>query len=724
MSKGKLAAKFKGGNVLAALALPVLLAAFGIVWVTLELLDTVSTVANRTDHNRTSQVVQSAFAAEISALKDIVSDNSQWDDAAKVAYGSMDEDWIFNTWGVLSGENHYDQILLIDPTNPMALAAYAKGEKTNINWRRDIGPGLQHILDSLPKASTETFTAGSIVISENKPAVVAAAYVFPTTENLVGSIERPRALVMLRYLDDARIAKLSEQYVINELQISTEKRPSNSTENEIRDIGQNVVAYVKWKDFQPGNQAKQAASGITALALGLLVFVVLAIGVVCWKLVKAIAKREAEAVRTARLDPLTGLPNRLAITEAMTANAANQTDYVVAFADLDGFKEVNDTYDHETGDQLLQAVAAGMQHLVADKALLARLGGDEFIAMFIGANALGAATKFSHDLISFINKPFNISGRHTHVGVSVGIACSECQKNTPAEIMRQADVAMYQAKSSGKNSVSLYNCTMDDTRDAAMIIAKDLGRYLAEDKICLVYQPIIDASTHQIFAVEALARWPDDAPTRIPPDQFVAIAEQKGLIDALGETVLRKACAQLKDWPHINMNVNISPLELNNPAFVERTLAIITSFGIDPARIEIELTEGHLLEDMTRTMAQFEKLRAHGIRIALDDFGSGYASLGYLQKLEFDSIKIDKVISNQFDSGTKGLRIVQATALLAKGVASKVVAEGIESAEQGNILRLSGCSHLQGFHYHKPKSAAEITELLDQQNALPFEVRA
>jgi EAL domain-containing protein (putative c-di-GMP-specific phosphodiesterase class I) len=159
----------------------------------------------------------------------------------------------------------------------------------------------------------------------------------------------------------------------------------------------------------------------------------------------------------------------------------------------------------------------------------------------------------------------------------------------------------------------------------------------------------------------------------------------------------------------------VSPLQLNNPAFVETTLAIIRASGINPNRIEMELTESSLLEDIDRTLKQFALLRSHGIRIALDDFGAGYASLGYLQKLQFDCIKIDRVICNQFASGTKGLNIVQATTLLAKGVASSVVAEGIETAEQGEILRLSGCSHLQGFHYHKPKSAVEITKLLETE---------
>jgi EAL domain-containing protein (putative c-di-GMP-specific phosphodiesterase class I) len=179
--------------------------------------------------------------------------------------------------------------------------------------------------------------------------------------------------------------------------------------------------------------------------------------------------------------------------------------------------------------------------------------------------------------------------------------------------------------------------------------------------------------------------------------------------------VLRNACKQLQEWNNVNLNINVSPLQLNNPAFVDKTLSIINEAGINPNRIEMELTESTLLEDIERTLRQFEQLRSHGIRIALDDFGVGYASLGYLQKLRFDSIKIDKVISNQFDSGVEGLSVVQATTLLARGVATKVVAEGIESAEQGEILRMSGCSHLQGFHYHKPKSAIEITALLADQ---------
>jgi predicted signal transduction protein with EAL and GGDEF domain len=359
-----------------------------------------------------------------------------------------------------------------------------------------------------------------------------------------------------------------------------------------------------------------------------------------------------------------------------------------------------------------------MQHLLPADSSIARLGGDEFIAMFVGKDHAKAATKFALDLIQFINTPFNISGRHAHVGVSVGIATSLANDNSPNEILRQADIAMYNAKSNGKNCFSVFNGTMDDEREADLVIATELAQYLNEDKIELVYQPIVDAGTHRIAAVEALARWPKDAAKPIGPAKFIAVAEHKGMIDRLGDVILSKACKQLKDWPDITMNVNISPLQLSNPGFVDRALSIIKDSGIDPSRIELELTESHLLDDMPRTLAQFTKLKSHGVRIALDDFGSGYASLGYLQKLDFDCIKIDKAISDQFDSGTRGLRIVQATALLAKGVASQVVAEGIESAEQGDILRLSGCSHLQGYHYYKPKSADEITTILLGQKAV------
>jgi diguanylate cyclase (GGDEF)-like protein len=700
---------------LALLAMPVLLASFGIVWVTLQLLDRVSTVANIADHTRTSQVVQSAFSAEIHALKDIVTDNAVWDDAAKNVYGSPNEEWIYNTWGYVTAQKTYDQVLIIDPGQAMALSAYANGEKFVVDWRKDLGPGLQSLFNKLPADPSRPETEGAILNTSAGLAIVSTAYVTATTAELFTLQTRPRAIVMVRFLDTQRLERISKQYVVNDLHLSPKKAPGFTADNEVKGPDGLVVAYVAWNDLRPGEQARQSAAGITILGLTFLIFVVAAMGLACWTLVRTITKREEQAVRSARIDSLTGLPNRLAVTEAMADHAKNLTSYAVAFADLDGFKDVNDTFDHETGDQLLRSIASGMQHLVPEAAKLARLGGDEFIVIFSGENPLLAATTYARNLISFINMPFDLAGRHARVGVSVGISMCNQQQYPPAELMRQADVAMYNAKTNGKNRFCVFDSGLDEDRDADMQIARELRDYLADDKLQLAYQPIVDAKTHQIYAVEALARWPLDAPHNVTPDKFVAIAEQKGLIDALGEAILRKACQQLKQWDNVNLNINVSPLQLNNPAFVATTLAIINECGINPNRIEMELTESTLIDDIDRTLGQFELLRAHGIRIALDDFGAGYASLGYLQKLQFDCIKIDKVISNQFASGTRGLNIVQATTLLAKGVASTVVAEGIESAEQGEILRLSGCSHLQGFHYHRPKSAAEITTLLATQ---------
>jgi diguanylate cyclase (GGDEF)-like protein len=709
--------KFKSGKLFTVLALPVILAAIGIVWVTFQLLEKVSSSANATDHERTSQIVQSAFAVEVSSLQEMVSDNAKWDDAAKIVYGSMDMPWITRTWGVISNDRPYDEILVVDPGESIALAAFKNGKKHQVEWHKYVGPELQTIFEKLSRNADDSNPIGTIVNINGQAAILAAGYILPTTDGFIPDIKNPRALVILRYLDKRRIDHISKQYVLKGLQISVNKPNNALPENELKTLGQNVAAYVTWQDLAPGEQARQSAFGITIMALSFLVFIVAVIGLVCWSLIKTIAKREAEATRSARIDPLTSLPNRLAITEEMAANANKKIDYAVAFADLDGFKDVNDTFDHETGDKLLHAVAVGMQYLVKPGTKIARLGGDEFIVMFTGANRVETATKFARDFITFINGSFDISGRHTHVGVSIGIASSDVDKKTPAEIMRQADIAMYHAKSNGKNCFSFYSTAMDDKREVDMQIAEDLVRYIADDKICLVYQPIVDAGSHQIVKVEALARWPQDAERQVGPAQFVAIAEQKGLIDKLGETILAMACEQLRHWPHLNMNVNISPLQLNNPDFVERTLAIIRNSGVEPNRIEIELTESHLLDDIARTEIQFKQLRVQGVRIALDDFGAGFASLGYLQKLEFDCIKIDKAISDQFDSGSKGLRIVQATALMARGVAAQVVGEGIESAEQGNILHLAGCTHLQGYHFHKPKSAAEITDLLTSQRS-------
>ena len=271
---------------------------------------------------------------------------------------------------------------------------------------------------------------------------------------------------------------------------------------------------------------------------------------------------------------------------------------------------------------------------------------------------------------------------------------------------------MYRAKAAGKNRYLSYSSDFDIDRAERLEVAEELRRIITTRTLEVAYQPVVEAASRKIVGVEALARWPSTSSRRIAPDRFIAIAENSGLIDDLGDLILSKACAAACNWPGLRVAVNVSAVQLKNPNFVERTLDTIAASGIDAGRIELEITEGTLVDDVAAAKDIFAELRAAGLHIALDDFGTGFSSIGYLRQFNFDRIKIDRSLVNQIFTGSSEQHIVQGTLLMAAGMTAAVTAEGVEREEQINILRLSGCQEMQGYYFHKPQPAEAITKLL------------
>ena len=415
-------------------------------------------------------------------------------------------------------------------------------------------------------------------------------------------------------------------------------------------------------------------------------------------------------------DPLTGLLNRAGLIGAMRDTSRLQ--HAVAFTDLDGFKEVNDTYGHETGDWLICAIALGLKDIVAciGTGLVARFGGDEFVAVFSGENAERHAEQCAEQIIDFVAHPFNLDGRQASVGASVGIAAAE--STTSDELLRRADVAMYRAKETGRNRACVYTFAFDAERLENAAICKELKAIIDNNSIEVVYQPFVDTFTGAVIGVEALARWPRGSARRIDPERFIAIAELNGLIDDLGDIILRKACADALRWPNISVAINISSVQLKNPQFVERCVASLEDVGIDPNRIELELTERILVDDLEMAKQKFSTLRTRGIRVALDDFGTGFSSIGYLRALAFDRIKIDKSLVDNFKNEQQLRSIIEGTLIMANGMSALVTAEGVESLEQVTELRQIGCHNLQGYVFFKPMAADDIEAIINRPATL------
>ncbi|WP_424361000.1 putative bifunctional diguanylate cyclase/phosphodiesterase [Methylocystis parvus] len=418
-----------------------------------------------------------------------------------------------------------------------------------------------------------------------------------------------------------------------------------------------------------------------------------------------------ENLKLANLDALSGLPNRRALTTRLGelhGSGQRGVRTAVVFVDLDGFKDVNDTYGHETGDTLITIVAAKFGDLLPANGLLARLGGDEFAALISAPDADRDAETFANCVVALLEQPIKIGARTIQVGASVGIACAAPGDCDAQELFRRADTAMYHVKGNGKGGVAFYAPGLDAERQRQQDIENQIRRGLAADEFELHYQPIVDAGTKAVISVEALLRWPRRREGAIGPDQFIPVAEASGLINPLGLFVLRRACLDFLDIPGIKLNVNISPAQFRDPAFEDNVAAILAETGFPAARLELELTEGYLIHHPQRAMTAISSLKEMGISVALDDFGTGYTSIAYLQQYGFDRIKIDKSLAGSIATDKKAGVLVAGAVYLANGLDMAVTAEGVETEEQASMLRMAGCQCLQGFLFSGPKSLRDL----------------
>lgn len=424
---------------------------------------------------------------------------------------------------------------------------------------------------------------------------------------------------------------------------------------------------------------------------------------------EALLTSEARARHVANHDILTGFANRRALHDEFDRCLTASKGVTLLYLDLDGFKETNDLYGHGAGDELLRAVATRLRDGCLQARQIARVGGDEFAVLLTDASP-DQATTLAQAILRTFEQPFPIVGYGISLGVSIGIATYETGTTT-AEIIRRADVAMYVAKASGKNCVRVYDPVFDSGTELRKRLEQDLRIAIEQDYISVVFQPVVSAREKRIVSVEALARWSHPARGMVPPDQFIPIAEECGLIVALGRVVLTKACTEAHKW-NVDLAVNLSPAQ-----FWDRDLActveeVLRETGFSPQRLELEITESYLLRRPEAACEIIDQLRHMGIRIALDDFGTGFASIGYLQRLAFDSIKIDRSFVSQVTVDKKAMDMARAIVAIGTVLNLPVTAEGIETREQADLMRVAGCNKLQGWLFGQPVSSDEFTTLL------------
>ena len=432
-------------------------------------------------------------------------------------------------------------------------------------------------------------------------------------------------------------------------------------------------------------------------------------------------RRSSErASQLAKYDSLTRLPNRLCMTErleaCLLAAEHQKKPCAVMLIDLDRFKQVNDTLGHPAGDQLLKQVAERLVTIAGDREKVFRLGGDEFQIMLQNTDNRGIIGDLANDVIASLSQPYSIEGSRCVIGASIGIAIAPVDGFTKDELIRNADLALYASKSGGRGRFRFFSSELLQVAEDKRMLEDDLRDALAAGQISLTYQPIAETVTNRISGVEALLRW--EHPTRgaISPAIFIPIAEEAGLIGPLGEWALRKACEEAVTWPgRLRVAVNVSPLQFMNDGLAAIVLSALAASGLEPDRLELEITEGVFLGEASETDTTFAAIKEIGVRLALDDFGTGYSSLGYLRTAPFDKIKIDQTFVREATlPKSRNGAIIAAIVALADALGMETTAEGIEYMDQLKLIRSLRVSHVQGWVYSKAVSSAELIERLDK----------
>ncbi|HEX9964707.1 MAG TPA: EAL domain-containing protein [Allosphingosinicella sp.] len=428
-------------------------------------------------------------------------------------------------------------------------------------------------------------------------------------------------------------------------------------------------------------------------------------------------RSEAEVNKLARYDSLTNLPNRAKMRSMLDdalANAdARRRGCALMIIDLDRFKQVNDTLGHPVGDKLLKKVAARLTRVLGEDGQVGRLGGDEFEAILPGIEEEGRLAELARQLIEQVSRPYKIEGHEVRIGTSIGIAVAVPGKTLAEALIKNADVALYAAKADGRGTFRFFAQEMHALATERQILEKDLREALAGDQLSLHYQPIVDSVSEEVVAFEALLRWSHPARGLLPPALVIPLAEESGLMPRIGDWVLRTACAEAAKWPsHIRIAVNLSPLQFADPALAATVTGTLAASQLDPGRLELEINEAVFLADRSVTEATLTRLRGIGVRLALDNFGTGHSGLGHLRDAPLDKIKIDQsFVRGAAAPGSRNGAIVRAIVVLAESLGMDTTAEGAETIEELSLIRRLGCSQVQGFIFARPMLAEEALTL-------------
>lgn len=677
----------------------------------------ISAKTNEIDEHRSALSVQGAIQTSVNRVWSLVLDNAVWDDAVREVYHpQVNASWLYNTWGAgFKVNNLYDGTFVLNENFDMLWGSFRMEPFTELSLDF-FGAGLKALISHNQRTLPgENLIYAGITRTRYGVAFVGIGLIRPTTGRLEVYDNTRRYLVITRHLTPQILKDLGDTFQINNLSFS-HTMPSTASV-PLRSAAGEILGYLSWDPQLPGAQAAHAAAWEIRQLVGLVTLLILMFILLTSAGLYKLSRGEKLARRIAVTDWLSGLPNRRALIERLEQlNQSGDTDTItVVFMDLDGFKDVNDVYGHDVGDKLIVAIARSLNEKVPPGGMLSRMGGDEFAMTMHGDNAHEKSAIFAMLVLSWFNAPVRLDERSIHITASIGIASSVQGDCSSTELFRRADIAMYHSKMTGKGRITHYDAALNSARERKLIIENDIRDGLENDEFDVWYQPIVDAHTLTMTGVEALVRWPRRPAGALGPDEFIPVAESSGLIYALGQFVLRRACTDLLAMEDLKLSVNISPAQFRDPEFEVKVAGVLDTVGFPAQRLQLEVTETYVLENPERSRTAIANLKALGTGVALDDFGTGYSSIGYLRRFNFDTIKIDKSLAGLVDADDQAAALVSGTVRIASALGMSVTAEGVENEKQMNLLRLAGCDRLQGFYFSQPQPISALMPLRKQR---------
>lgn len=646
-----------------------------------------------------------------------------WDEAVK-RIDEHDSEWIDNEVGsYLSGTYGHDQVLVLGGDGAIVYEHDRRGEHSDAQRALSVArPLLEELRSGRSRqwvkrdgkfstleasedqlAGASQLKAGANLLWLSGQAAVVSAMTVTPTHDLKLIQFRPPIILSVIYLTPERLQLMGSDVNITGLRLI---KGDDGLIPIVADDG-TPIGSLTWMPQHPGK-------AFLTVLLPVILIVTIA-GMLAGRylvgrmtvLADRLRQSAADSHRLAFEDQVSKLPNRRAFQrnlEELCVSTARP--FVLAIIDVDRFKEVNDTYGHETGDRLIAGVGARLHEMAGDHGMVARLGGDEF-AVIVTHDPKVSAEVLKRKLGKLFEAPFQLGPYRILASASIGL-CTVRDTASPARVLREADTALYEAKARGRRQAVIYTPQMSEALRGRRVVERDLQDAIDKGHLYLVYQPVIAEAPDAAPEVEALVRWRHPQLGDLSPEAFVPVAEQSDLIVALGRAVFRMALEHLTEWPAMRISVNISPRELRSSEFLRFVRDACRAHAIAPARITFEVTEGVAIDDSGKASLILQSLRALGFRIALDDFGSGYASLSFLQTYPLDRVKLDRSLLGGAGGGSIQNAVLEGAVSIGLKLGLEVVAEGVETEEQMAFVRALGCTHIQGFCISKPLAWGDV----------------